>query len=86
MNTYEGNFVNINQGSVIVNIEIENKLQPGKYFINLGTHLSDGTTLDYLEHILEINVLNVAKDNQKGLVYDFKLGYFRPNTKWNITK
>lgn len=84
MNIYDGNFVNIKKGLVELNIEIENKLQPGKYFVNLGAHLSDGSTLDYLEHILEINVLNVGKDNQKGLVYDFKLGYYRPNTLWKI--
>jgi lipopolysaccharide transport system ATP-binding protein len=84
MNIYDGNFVNIKKGLVELDIEIENKLQPGKYFINLGVHMSDGLTLDYLEHILEINVLNVGKDNQKGLVYDFKLGYYRPNTSWKI--
>jgi lipopolysaccharide transport system ATP-binding protein len=84
MNIYDGNFINIKKGMVDVHLEIENKLQPGKYFINLGAHLSDGSTLDYLEHILEINVLNVGKDNQKGLIYDFKLGYYRPNTSWQI--
>ncbi len=84
MNVYDGNFISAKKGIVDLNIEIENKIQPGKYFINLGVHLSDGITLDYLEHILEINVLNVAKDNQKGLIYDFKLGYYRPNTKWEI--
>lgn len=86
MNIYDGNFINIKTGMVKVNIEIENKLQPGKYFINIGAHLSDGNTLDYLEHILEINVLNVGKDNQKGLMYDFKLGYYRPNTIWQINQ
>lgn len=84
MNIYDGKFVAIKKGFVDVDIEIENKIQPGKYFINLGVHLSDGSTLDYLEHILEVNILNVGKDNQKGLVYDFKLGYYRPNTKWEI--
>ncbi len=86
MNIYDGGFVNIRKGIVSIHLEMENKLQPGKYFINLGVHLSDGITLDYLEHVFEINVLNVAKDNQKGLIYDFKLGYYRPNTKWHITQ
>jgi lipopolysaccharide transport system ATP-binding protein len=84
MNIYDGNFINVKEGIIQVNLEIENKLQPGKYFINLGAHHSDGSTLDYLEHILEINILNVAKNNMKGLTYDFKLGYYRPNTKWTI--
>lgn len=84
MNIYEGEFANALKGNLEVNIAMENRLQPGKYFITLGVHLSDGMTLDYLENVLEINVLNVAKDNQKGLIYDFKLGYFRPNTEWRI--
>lgn len=83
-NIYEGDFINALKGTAMVNIEIENKLQPGKYFMNLGVHLSDGVTLDYLENIVELNILNVGKDNQKGLTYDFKLGYYRPNTKWQI--
>lgn len=86
MNIYDGSFLNVKKGMLQVKLEIENKLQPGKYFINLGAHLSDGATLDYLEHILELNVLNVGKDNQKGLIYDFKLGYYRPNTKWSINQ
>jgi lipopolysaccharide transport system ATP-binding protein len=84
MNIYNGNFVNAKTGPLELELEIENRLQPGKYFITLGVHLSDGMTQDYLENILEINILNVAKDNQKGLLYDFKLGYYRPNTTWKI--
>jgi lipopolysaccharide transport system ATP-binding protein len=84
MNIYDGSFVNVKKGYVNTDLEIENRLQPGKYFITLGVHLSDGKTLDYLENILELNILNVAKDNQKGLIYDFKLGYYRPNAKWFI--
>ncbi len=84
MTLYDGNYCTIKKGVTTVTIDLENKLQPGKFFINLGVHLSDGTTLEYLEHILELNILNVGKDNQKGLVYDFKLGYYRLNAKWQI--
>jgi lipopolysaccharide transport system ATP-binding protein len=86
MNIYDNDFVNIKKGNVQLNLKLENKLQPGKYFITLGVHLSDGKTLEYLENILELNVLNVGTNNQKGLIYDFKLGYYRPNTKWQITQ
>lgn len=84
MNIYENNFVDVKKGMVNTNVILENRLQPGKYFMTLGVHLSDGLTLEYLENILEINVLNVAKNNQKGLIYDFKLGYVRPNATWKI--
>lgn len=86
MNIYDGSFTDVKKGLIVINIEIENKLQPGKYFINLGAHMSNGLSMDYLEHILEINILNVGKENQKGLIYDFKLGYYRPNAKWQITQ
>ncbi len=84
MTLYDGNYSSIKKGASTVSIDIENKLQPGKFFVNLGVHLSDGLTLEYLEHILELNILNVGKDNQQGLVYDFKLGYYRLNAKWQI--
>ena len=84
MNAYESDFASVKKGMVNIQLDMENRLQPGKYFITLGVHLSDGLTLDYLESILEINVLSVAKNNQKGLIYDFKLGYVRPNATWKI--
>jgi lipopolysaccharide transport system ATP-binding protein len=84
MNVYEENFKDAKKGIVNTNVKLENRLQPGKYYITIGVHLSDGLTLDYLENILEINVLNVAKNNQKGFIYDFKLGYVRPNAIWEI--
>lgn len=85
MNAYEDDLADVKRGMIKTRVEFENKLQPGKYFITFGVHLSDGSTLDYLENVLEINVLNVTKDNRKGLIYDFKLGYVRPNATWKIS-
>ena len=81
---YNGNLISAQKGIKKVDLTIENKLQPGKYYISLGVHTSDGATLDYLENVLEINVLNVTKNNDKGLVYEFKLGYARLNADWKI--
>ncbi len=84
MNIYEGNLINVKKGEIKFEIEIENKLQPGKYFMTFGVHESSGLSLDYIENVVELNVLNVAKNNGKGLSFDFKLGYYRPNTIWKI--
>lgn len=84
MSSYEGELVDVSKGTVNVNLNLENRLQPGKYFVTLGIHLSDGMTQDYVENVLELNILNVAKDNQKGLIYNFKLGYVRPNATWTV--
>lgn len=86
MNIYNGELKSFKKGSAELNIEIENKLQPGRYFITLGAHQSDGISLDYLENIIEFIVLNVEENSSKGLSCNFKLGYFRPNTVWQITQ
>lgn len=83
-NTYAGDFYTVQSGFVNYKLEIENNFQPGKYFLTFGAHLSDGSTLDYVENVVEMNVLNVSKDNKAGLIYDFKLGYVRPGAKWTI--
>ena len=84
MNTYKNGFYNVTSTQVQFDLDIENTFQPGKYFLTFGAHLSDGLTLDYLENVVELNVLNVSKNNTSGLVYDFKLGYMRPNATWKI--
>ena len=84
MNTYKGGFYDVQSAFVSLQIDIENIFQPGKYFLTFGAHLSDGLTLDYIENVVEVNILNVSKNNQAGLIYDFKLGYVRPNATWKI--
>lgn len=81
---YQRDLLNVAKGNLFVSVSIENKLQPGKYFITLGVHKSDGATLDYLENVLELNILNVTDSNDKGLIYDFKLAYARLNSTWQI--
>lgn len=84
MTLYDNDLIKVSKGVLQTKVNIENKLQPGKYFVSLGVHLSNGATLDYLENVLELNVLNVTNTNSKGLVYDFKLGYGRLNATWQI--
>jgi lipopolysaccharide transport system ATP-binding protein len=84
MNAYNNGFYNVTSNRVNFELDVENAFQPGKYFLTFGAHLSDGLTLDYLEHVVEINVLNVSKNNSTGIIYDFKLGYVRPNATWRI--
>lgn len=85
MTLYAGNLLQVKKGMLKARVTLENRLQPGKYFVSLGVHLSDGATQDYLENVLELNVLNVTNTSEKGLIYDFKLGYARMNATWQIT-
>ena len=83
-NAYKNGYYNVTSDRVYFELDIENNFQPGKYFLTFGAHLSDGLTLDYLENLVEINILNVSNNNSTGIIYDFKLGYVRPNASWKI--
>lgn len=61
---------------------ITNELQPGFYYLTIGVHLKDGTTIDYLENILSFEVLNISYDNSMDYTQNWKHGYFRPKTAW----
>lgn len=84
MNTYYEGFYSVKSDTVNYKLKLENTFQPGKYFLTFGVHLSDGNTLEYVENSVELNILNVTKDDKPGMVYDFKLGYIRPNAVWEI--
>jgi lipopolysaccharide transport system ATP-binding protein len=84
MNTYYDGFYSVKSDTVQYKLKLENTFQPGKYFLTFGVHLSDGITLEYIENSVELNILNVTKDDESGMIYDFKLGYMRPNAVWEI--
>lgn len=74
----------IAEGKTKITCEIENTLQPGKYYFTLGAHLSDGTTLYYNENFYGFQVLPVSDNENKGYIYNFKMGYIHFNSKWQI--
>ncbi len=83
MNQYESTDIHsLQEGANHFNCQIENQLQPGKYNINVGIHKPDGTTLEYLEHILDFEVLEVTRGDSEGFRYNFKLCYVRAKSKW----
>jgi lipopolysaccharide transport system ATP-binding protein len=84
MNEYNGEMHAIQTGKATLNFEIENTLQPGNYFLTIGIHRADGFTLEYLENCIPIEVLSISKDDSKGHVYDFKLGYVRAKSTWQL--
>jgi hypothetical protein len=84
MNEYNGEMHAIQTGKATLNFEIENTLQPGNYFLTIGIHRADGFTLEYLENCIPIEVLSISKDESRGHVYDFKLGYVRAKSTWQL--
>jgi lipopolysaccharide transport system ATP-binding protein len=64
--------------------EIENRLQPGLYFLTLGAHKADGTTYAYLENIISFEVLSISFGGGEGYNQSWTHGYFRPATDWRM--
>jgi lipopolysaccharide transport system ATP-binding protein len=80
-----GDYLSLGKGSHEFGAELENQLQPGNYFITIGAHKPDGTTIAYLENIINFEVLSVSYNNEdEDYNQQWKHGYFRPKTKWEI--
>ena len=75
----------IQKGGHTFEAVIENNFQPGAYYLTVGIHHSDGTTIDYLENILGFEVLNISYSNGEDYNQNWKHGYFRPKTTWSKT-
>ena len=76
----------LDPGVYAMKAEIENRLQPGIYFLTLGAHKADGTTLAYLENILSFEVLNISYGDREGYNQSWSHGFFRPATDWNLER
>lgn len=74
----------LKSGKNSIHCKLENQLQPGKYTFTIGIHQVNGVTLEYVENILDFNVLNIAAGENAGFVYDFQLGYVRFESEWKI--
>mgnify|MGYP000864619741 CR=1 FL=1 len=82
-NWSEHNFISLDSGSHFFTAEIENKFQPGIYYITIGAHLKNGTTIAYLENIISFEVLTISYKKSFDYNQSWKHGYYRPLTKWS---
>jgi len=83
MNQYESQEISsLSAGFNSFRSVIQNQLQPGKYNMTIGVHKGDGTTLEFLEHVVDFDVLEVASDSDEGFGYTFQLGFVRFESKW----
>jgi lipopolysaccharide transport system ATP-binding protein len=74
----------LTKGRNSVYCKILNQLQPGQYSITLGIHLPNGSTLEYVENILNFHVLNVADNESEGFTYNYNLCYVHFDSEWRI--
>lgn len=87
-NIYNQNnsIVKLNQGLSAYNIQITNYLQPGSYSLTIGAHQNDGTTLEYIENILNFEVLAIAENKKQSYKYNNKIGVVRFESIWSTSK
>jgi lipopolysaccharide transport system ATP-binding protein len=74
----------LHKGITKVEIEIENLLQPGSYSLTPGIHQRDGLSLDYVENILDFDVMKIAVGKEQDLVYNWDMGIIRLNSDWKV--
>ena len=84
-NLYGSSLDILSEGTNFIKVEIQNQLQPGEYSLTIGAHQSDGTTLDYVENIINFEVLKVAEEPENGYKLNTIIGTARFNSRWNIT-
>ena len=61
-------------------------LQPGSYSITPGIHRKDGLSLEYIESILDFDVLKIASGEGDGYIYDWDMGIVRFNSDWKLNE
>jgi lipopolysaccharide transport system ATP-binding protein len=77
----------LKKGLNIIHCKLQNQLQPGKYSFTIGVHKTDGTTIEFVEDILDFHVLNIAEEGNTDFIYsNYKLGLVRFESEWNIQK
>ena len=66
------------------NVEIENNLQPGNYFISVGVHKKNGDTHDLIENIGPIEVSTISMNEGNDFIFPshWPLGSVRLNSTW----
>lgn len=76
--------INLPRGISKVEVEIENLLQPGKYSISPGIHYAGGLSLDYVENVLDFEVLKIGEGKNEGYSLNWGAGIIRLNSRWKI--
>lgn len=86
--TYFDNFKirELTEGTHTIEAETENNLLPGGYSVTIGLHsASTGTaSIDYLENVIEFNVLSIAEPGVDNYPFDWVYGSVAPKTTWKI--
>jgi lipopolysaccharide transport system ATP-binding protein len=73
----------LERGQSKIVVELEPWLLPGQYALDVGIHVGPAWTVDYLERIVDFEVLNLAEDGNDSYLAANVRGYVRPRARWN---
>jgi lipopolysaccharide transport system ATP-binding protein len=67
-----------------IEVVVDNFLQPGRYSFTPGIHQKDGTSMDYVENILNFEVLRLGEANKPGYNFAWEMAMIRFNSEWKV--
>ncbi len=73
---------NLSKGINAFDIKVKNYLQPGSYSLTIGAHEHDGSTLEYIENILNFEVLTIGETESTGYKFNYKACTVRFDSIW----
>lgn len=79
--SHNQSFLSQSAGEFELGAEIKCNLAPGRYSILLGAHKSDGTTIDWVESAMAIDVTNAHPTSNFYNPWPLR-GFFVPDNKW----
>lgn len=77
-------FINLKKEKKEVTIDLENNFHPGTYFVSVGIHKANGKTLDFLENIFSIKILDYSSNKNEIYPFQWKVGSSKISSNWNF--
>lgn len=81
---YKTRNAEIKEGELKYEVRLKNFLQPAKYTVTLGAHELSGSTIEYVEHILDFTVLPVSLTQNNGYLFNFPMGITHAESEWKL--
>lgn len=82
VNSFDKQELQLTKGINHFKVKLRNDFLPGKYYVNVGVHDIKGMTIDYLENVTNITVLNVAKVSENSYPFNWVNAYTKTNGIW----
>lgn len=76
----------LSPGRFAVRAEFDMVLLPLNYSLVVGIHHFSGTTVDYIEGVINFRVLSIAQSGRDNYRWANVRGFVRPATKWNLQR